>query len=198
MRAASGGRANLRSMLGTWWEAVERWGATDDEVHDTWPCDALAFEADLVVFRAVTVDAPVTTVFRWLCQLRVAPYSYDWIDNLGRRSPRALTPGLDDLRTGQRFMTIFRLDSFVPGDHITLTSDTRAFGFIGGTYRVRPLPGDRSRLAVKLRVRSPSGLHGRLSRAVLPAGDLIMMRRQLLNLAHLAATTARSDTVSPR
>ena len=67
------------------------------------------------------VDArPAARCFRWLCQLRVAPYSYDWIDNRGRRSPQELTPGLDQLEVGQTFMSFFVLRSFTPGRELTL------------------------------------------------------------------------------
>jgi hypothetical protein len=173
-----------------WRRAVERWGATDEEVADRWPCDDIPLAADLVLWRAVEVAAPPAVLFRWLCQLRVAPYSYDWLDNRGRRSPRTLTPGLDQLEIGQRFMTIFRLASFAADDHVTLTSHTAAFGDIAVTYRARARPGAGSRLAVKIRVQAPRGPHGWLCRTVLPAGDLVMMRRQLLHLAELAAASA--------
>jgi hypothetical protein len=176
-------------MLPDWRETVERWGATDDEVAGPWPCDDLPPAEDAVLFRAVTVHAPPAVVYRWLCQLRVAPYSYDWIDHWGRRSPRTLQPGLEDLRVGQTFMAIFQLAAFARDDHITLTSRTAAFGEIAITYRVRPHP-DGSRLAVKLRVRWPGGLYGRVVGAVLPAGDLVMMRKQLRTLAGLAEATA--------
>ena len=66
----------------------DRWGATDAEVATAQPCDVLAGPDARAADRAISIDAPVDVVFRWCCQLRAAPYSYDWIDNLGRRSPR--------------------------------------------------------------------------------------------------------------
>jgi hypothetical protein len=164
---------------------VRNWGSTVEERRGQFPCDALVTQPYAVLFRALDVEAPVAVVFRWLCQLRVAPYSYDWIDNLGRRSPRRLTPGLDELEVGQRFM-IFRLAQFEPGCSITLTTDHVVFGRIAITYRVTPRGAETSRLVVKLVVASRPGPVGWLMARILPAGDLVMMRRQLLNLRTLA------------
>ncbi len=125
-------------------------------------------------------------MFRWLCQLRVAPYSYDWIDNLGRRSPRELIDGLDDLEVGDRMMTIFELVEFEPGRSLTIDSTTRQFGRVAGSYVVTPTGPDRSRLVVKLTWAAPRGLYGRVASRLLPAGDLVMMRKQLLTLKRLA------------
>lgn len=128
-------------------------------------------------------------MFRRLCQLRVAPYSYDWIDNLGRRSPRELTPGLEDLAVGQRFITIFRLAEFERGEHITIRTDRArlVFGEVAVTYRVRPAGAGGSRLVVKLvfHRRGPRPL-GHVYGAALPWGDLVMMRKQLHTLRDLA------------
>ena len=119
----------------------------------------------------MSVDAPVAVLFRWLCQLRVAPYSYDLLDNLGRRSPRELTPGVERLKVGQRFMSVFSLASFATDDHLTLRSPRVAV-----TYAVRPR-ADRSRLVVRVLFKAPGG---RLGVAVigraLALGDLVMMR----------------------
>lgn len=124
--------------------------------------------------------------FRWLCQLRVAPYSYDWIDNLGRTSPRTLTPGLEQLARGQRFMTIFTLASFERDRHVTLVLDRArgAFGDLAITYAVVPAPGG-SRIIAKLVIRRPRGLM-RLVSWLLPAGDWVMMQKQLRTLRRLA------------
>jgi hypothetical protein len=145
-------------------------------------------EPDQVLLRAIEVDAPAPTLFRWLCQLRVAPYSYDWIDNRGRRSPRTLTPGLERLAVGQRFMTIFRLAEFEPGRSITVVHRGPLFGRVVGTYDVTSTGPQTSRLLVRLLVRYAHGpVAVGLASLVLPAGDLVMMRKQLRTLRDCAA-----------
>lgn len=153
---------------------------------EPFPCDRLLPEPDREMFRAVDVDAPAAVTFRWLCQLRAAPYSYDKLDNLGRRSPRELTPGLDELAVGQRVQTIFKLVEFEPGRSLTMVSSGRVFGRVACTYRADPVGEERSRIVVKILARYARGLHRPLMRLALPPGDLLMMRRQLLNLRNLA------------
>jgi hypothetical protein len=147
------------------------------------PCDALRPRAGVRADRAIGIAAPSSVVFSWLCQLRVAPYSYDILDNLGRRSPRERDPELVNLRVGQRFMTIFTLHSFVDGEQITLRSKGVAV-----TYRVRP-EGSGSRLHVRVLFPGP-----RPVARVLALGDLVMMRKQLLTLKSLAEREAAAAT----
>ncbi|MCK2215531.1 hypothetical protein MF672_017310 [Actinomadura sp. ATCC 31491] len=173
------------------------WGTNASERATPYPCDDLVPNPAESWFRAVTIRAPRPIVFRWLCQLRAAPYSYDLLDNLGRRSPRTLTPGLDRLAVGQRFMTIFELATFTPDEQLTLRltspSALRAFGPLTLTYAVRDAPAAaaaESRLVVKLNLGEPGDgpLH-HIRRRALAWGDLFMMQRQLHTLRLLAEST---------
>ncbi|HET8840342.1 MAG TPA: hypothetical protein VFN35_02700 [Ktedonobacteraceae bacterium] len=166
------------------------WGATASERTRPFPCDRYLDPFNAAYFRAVAVQAPAPLVFRWLCQLRAAPYSYDWIDNNGHLSPRELTPGLDQLQIGQRVMTIFQLVDFEQNQHLTLclrTARARAlFGEIACSYALLSQQETSCRLVVKLLVRYPSGHTGAMMRLWLPWGDLFMMRKQLMTLKQLA------------
>jgi len=150
------------------------WGARPAERVEALRCDALC-PRGLQADRAISIDAPPPIVFAWLCQLRVAPYSYDILDNLGRRSPRQRDPELVHLEVGQRFMTLFVLQSFVDDEQITLRSNGVAV-----TYAVRP-EGAGTRLHARVLFAGP----GPVAR-VLALGDLVMMRKQLLTLKSLA------------
>lgn len=166
--------------------AGEHWGTTAAERARRLPCDDLVPDGQLAT-RGVDTSADPAMAFRWLCQLKVAPYSYDWIDNLGRRSPQTLTPGVERLEVGEPFVAIFRLAGFSRDEHLTIASDGRAFGRLAITYATPP-----GRILMRLRVAHPGTWpERRLRAAVGPALDLVMARRQLLNLAELA------DVASP-
>ncbi len=159
------------------------WGATSAEVVRDYPADLLIEGPAIAMTRAVSVAASVETTWRWLCQLSVAPYSYDWVDNLGRRSPRELTPGADDLVVGQKIVKVYDLVSFdAPYQWTGL-----AQGWMAATYAVEPDPhGDDSyRLVCRMTAAAGSPLT-RLRARALAWGDTVMVRKQLLTLRALA------------
>ena len=173
-----------------WPALIAEWGSTAAERERSYPCDRLLPDAELTLYRAVDVAAPVEATFRWLCQLRAAPYSYDKLDNFGRRSPQELTPGLERLEVGQRVQTIFRLVEFEPGRSLTMISNGRVFGRVAVTYCADPAGEGRSRIVLKILATPVRGIQSPLLRLLLPPGDLAMARRQLLNLKGLAERTA--------
>jgi hypothetical protein len=84
---------------------------------------------------------------------------------------------------------------FAPDCHLTIRikpdgAAARAFGDIAGSYLIVPSDSRVCRLLVKLLVRYPPGWVGCVTRVVLPWGDLVMVRRQLLNLKSLAEQSA--------
>ncbi len=60
------------------------------------------------------------------------------------------------------------------------------FGRVASSYLVLPVSEDSCRLVAKLRVLYPERPPGSWMRWFLPWGDLLMMRKQLLTLKHLA------------
>jgi hypothetical protein len=177
----------------------ETWGTTANERQFAFPCDEFIPQGDAALYRGVTIHATPEVVFSWLCQMRVAPYSYDLIDNGGRQSPRRLTPGLDQLELGQTVMQIFDLIAFARDQQFTIrmkpkTRGYRIFGDIAVSYLIVRKSATNCRLLVKLVVRYPRGSGARLMRGFLPWGDLIMMRRQLLNFKKLAEQTSSDLT----
>jgi hypothetical protein len=169
----------------------QTWGTEARERELTFPCDRFIPRHEAALYRGVTIDAAAPIVFRWLCQLRTAPYSYDLIDNGGRQSPGELTPGLENLAVGQDVMRIFTLVDFELDRQITLrlkprSSASKTFGDIAVSYVIAPRTINSCRLLVKLIANYPPGAKGSFMRTLLPWGDLIMMRRQLLNLKQLS------------
>ena len=151
----------------------------------------------LLLTRAISVRAPAELTWRWLCQVAVAPYSYDWIDNRGRRSPRHAHPGRRPAELGQTMAMVFRLTAFDDGHQwtaITTPRGQRLFGPVAMTYAAEP-DGPDSRIVCRLAVGAAwPARPGPRARAGLgrPRDDA----RQFLNLKALAERD--SDTLSLR
>lgn len=164
----------------------DRWGVSDAEVAASYPCDTFVDRPALRAWRGVDVAAPPQWVWPWVAQLRVAPYSYDWVDNGGRRSPRRLLdlpePQVGDPFTATRGRPIGRLLAVEPGRSLT----GEVLGAVM-TYVVAPVtsagsgdPG-RSRLLLKVVMET-----SRPVAALVTLGDLVMARKQLLTWRDLA------------
>ena len=175
----------------------DRWGVDESEILRAYPCDDFVASPDLQAWRGIRIGVPAGAVWPWVAQIRLAPYSYDWIDNRGRRSPRELA-GLPEPRAGERFTTVGgraagRIVSVDPGRQLT--------GTIMGafmSYVLVPQEDGATRLLLKVIMRTR-----RWAAPALSVGDLVMARRQLLNLKklaerHLAQPDAMMSQTGPR
>jgi hypothetical protein len=158
---------------------------TSSEVARRYPCDDFVPSPTLEAWRGVHVAAPAAAVWPWVAQVRLAPYSYDWIDNRGRRSPRELK-GLPEPVVGEPFTTAAgrRLGQIVavdPGEQLTARM-TGAFM----SYVLSPQEDGTTRLLLKVVMRT-----NRWTALGVCLGDLVMARRQLLNLKRLAEQSGR-------
>jgi hypothetical protein len=116
----------------------ERWGATAAEAEAPYPCDDLAEAPYIALTRAIDIEAPGHRDLPVAVSTAGCALQHDWVDNLARRSPRELTPGLDQLEHGQGF-TVATITSFATDHHITgraTPAAERLFGLISLTYAV--------------------------------------------------------------
>jgi len=165
----------------------DRWGVTTSETSRSYPCDEFVSNPVLQAWRGITVRSESEHVWSWVKQIQLAPYSYDWIDNLGRRSPQQLratpdpVPG-DPFMRGLGGIPFGRVIAVTPGEHLTGR-------ILGATMSYVLVPvGPFTRLLLKV-VTS----RGRWTAPVLSAGDFVMARRQLMNLARLSERTRAAN-----
>ncbi len=162
---------------------ADRWGVTPADIAMRYGCDDVVAAPVMQAWRGVTVHAPAENVWPWIVQLRLAPYSYDWIDNLGRRSPQELHD-LPDPVVGSPFMatagrSVGQVLSVTRGEQLTARILASVMSYV-----VVPAGAD-SRLLMKIVMGS-----GKVFAPLVSMGDLVMARRQLLNLKALAERSA--------
>lgn len=83
-----------------------RWGATDEELSRPYPGADLIPGGTRSATTATTIDAPPSQVWPWLVQMGVDRggwYSWDRLDNFGRRSTECIHPEWQQIAVGDRF-----------------------------------------------------------------------------------------------
>lgn len=163
------------------------WGATSAEVARSLPGDELVPRPTFDATRAITIRATPPEIWPWLVQVgltRAGWYSYDLLDNLGRRSATRIIPELQHLEVGdvvpmspdgKQGMRVLDLDP--PHSMIWGTPGDTTW-----TWQLDANPDGSTRLISRVRSRyrwfSPSIAFS----VLLEFGDIWMMRRMLLNL----------------
>jgi hypothetical protein len=166
----------------------DRWGVTDAEVARRYPCDDIVPAPALQAWRGITVHAPADRVWPWVTQIRLAPYSYDWIDNLGRRSPRELRE-LPEPVAGQPFTAA--MGGRPAGRILSVEPRAQLTGTIMGavmSYVLVSRDDGPTRLLLKVVT-----ARGSMLTPLLCLGDLVMARKQLRTFARLAERAPRHD-----
>ena len=172
------------------------WGSTNEEIHGSVVGDNLCLDATLIATRSITINAVPQDVFPWIRQMgfgRAGWYSYDWIDNLGRKSATRVHDEWQSVQSGDK----------VPSGPISFTAaivDAPRHFVLEIKSPAKKSPGKKSpkmhftlayelrddpqgtRLVTRMRSRVNLPLGSLFEKLILGPGDGIMLRRQLLNI----------------
>jgi len=152
-------------------------------------------DAQLVSTRAISIAAPPADVFPWLRQMgfgRAGWYSWDLVDNLGRRSATAIESRWQTVESGDLVpggLIDFEAAIVEPPSGFVLV--LRGRGRIARrisfslTYDLRE-DSNGTRLVTRVRARIDLPLGAPIARYLLGPGDGMMLRRQLVNVARRA------------
>ena len=175
------------------------WGATPEEIQSPVVGDDLCSAATLIATRSITISAPPQEVFPWIRQMgfgRAGWYSYDWLDNLGRKSATSIHDEWQTVEAGDKVpsgpisftaaiveaprhfvLEIKSLGKKSPKLHFTLA------------YELRDDPHG-TRLVTRMRSHISVPLGSLFEKLILGPGDGLMLRRQLLTIRQNASKTS--------
>jgi hypothetical protein len=160
------------------------------------PGDEMGGRTQFAFTRAITIDARPEEIYPWLVQIgwgRAGFYSYDVLDNLGRRSAERIIPELQHIEVG---------DWISMGGKPTETTGLRVKAFEENRFLLwehqgcpwvwylEPINGETTRLITRGKARYGLDRTLPVSLILMEIGDPFMMRRQLLNVKRRAEQLA--------
>lgn len=175
-----------------------RWGATPEEVGRGMPGDEVVPAPTFNATRAVTVEATPEAIWPWIVQIgfgRAGWYTYDLLDNMGRRSAEELIPELQHIEVGD-------LVPMGPGEDAGMRVKEIETGrwivwwdknhLTTWTWLLDPMPTGGTRLVTRVRSRS-SWRHPTTAVWLLlfEVADFPLMRKCLLGIKRRAETLER-------
>jgi hypothetical protein len=141
-----------------YWKVIRpwhrRWGATEAELIRELPGDEYVRHPLVDSTRAITIDAPVGEVWKWLQQIgqnRAGFYSYSWLENLlgcNMHNADRIVPEWQHIERGDEVwlhpkVKPLEVQDVIPGRSIILKDDW--------SFHVEPLDSQRTRLIVRSR-----------------------------------------------
>ncbi|MEZ4863484.1 MAG: hypothetical protein R3C14_19350 [Caldilineaceae bacterium] len=147
--------------------AIQRWGATDDEVASALPGDELITQPLVRWTHGVTIDAPPATVWPWLAQLgdtHGGYYSYTFIENqIGALTGAAdykvvyvnadrIHPEWQNPQPGDSLIqAVLKVRAVVPGQYLLADSvDPAVMNWVWLWYLQPVANGQQTRLLVRM------------------------------------------------
>lgn len=199
---------------------ILRWGATDDEVKRPYPGADLIPNGSRSATMAVTINATPEEVWPWLAQMgtdRGGWYSWDRLDNWGRRSVEQIHPEWQSIKLGDRMSAMpdgsqwWDVAALEPGRFLALRMSLDLRGrpfdpagpqprfFTDSTwcFLLEPLPDGKTRLVESGYWEfQPRWLQPIMSVLFLEPEHWIMQIRQFANLKRLSegSRKAAADT----
>ena len=171
---------------------LQHWGATESEILGPVVGDDICPHARISATRCISVCGTSAETFPWIRQMgfgKAGWYSYDWLDNLGRKSAITVKPKWQNVSSGSQ----------VPGGPISFTAEIvqEPSAFVLSVipkgrlakrlcftlaYELRE-DQEGTRIVTRMRARVSLPFGRLIEKFILAPGDGIMVRKQLLNLA---------------
>jgi hypothetical protein len=181
--------------------SVLTWGATRAEAGSRLPGDELLEAATMVSTRAITIDAPASTVWPWLVQMGVGrggAYTYDWIERLlglDMHSADEVIDELQDVHVGDLLPMApgssgLRVEIADPESVFTLRSEDGRWVW---TFVLTESQGS-TRLVSRNRAPASTSATEWIAGLIMEPGSLIMERKMLLGIKRRAERLAETST----
>jgi hypothetical protein len=176
-----------------------RWGASDDEVNQKLPGDEIVPNPKVGWTHAVTVHAPIASVWPWITQIgcrRAGWYSYDLLDNGGIPSADRILPEHQTLNVGDIIPMVPSGDFGIPvaeiqpGCTLVLGGPMPAAkeepALVTWTVALNPQDATTTRLISRWRAAWPKSIRSDFMFGVMEAIGFVMDRKMLLNIRRRA------------